>query len=95
MELLSKTEEYSIFNTDAMQYYIDFKWEKVGKNHHAFGAILHYVYLLYFCMYVNDVYIDANYQFIKEKDESALNSESLVFIVGVLYPLGYEVMQLY
>jgi hypothetical protein len=62
MEILADTEEFDIFNTDAMQNYIEFKWNRVGKNHHAFGALLHLGYLIYLCIYVNKIYIDASYQ---------------------------------
>jgi len=62
MEILSNSEEYDIFNTDAIQNFIKFKWTKVGRNHHAFGAMIHLLYLLYLCFYVNDVYIRASYQ---------------------------------
>jgi hypothetical protein len=92
MEILSETEEYDIFNTDAMQNYIEFKWNRVGRNHHAFGAMLHVIYLGYLCYYINDVYIKAGFQGRFDKDPFARNYESLLFILAVLYPLCYESM---
>ena len=90
MEIISATEEFDIFNTDALQNYIEFKWNRVGKNHHAFGAMLHLVYLVYLCIYINNIYIEAGFQGKKNKDAAAKNSESLIFIIAVLYPLAYE-----
>ena len=57
MEILSNSEEYDIFNTDALKNYIEFKWNRVGRNHHAFGAVVHLVYLIYLAYYVNEIYI--------------------------------------
>jgi hypothetical protein len=71
MEIISGSDEYDIFNSDAMQNYIEFKWIKVGKNHHSFGAMLHLVYLIYLCFYINDVYCNASYQGKKNIDPLA------------------------
>jgi hypothetical protein len=92
MEILSNSQEYDIFNTDAIQNLIKFKWRNVGRNHHAFGALMHLLYLLYLCFYVNNVYITASYQNKLDVDKNALNTESLIFIIGVLYPFSYEFM---
>lgn len=90
MEILAESDEFDMFTTDAMQNYIDFKWTKVGRNHHAFGAMLHLIYLIYLCYYVNDIYINASYQNKLEIETYAENTKSLVFIIAVLYPFVYE-----
>ena len=51
-----------------MQNYIEFKWNNVGKNHHSFAAVIHLIYLVYLCYYIDDVYINASYQGKLQKD---------------------------
>ena len=94
MQILSESTEYNIFQTDAMQNYIDFKWSKVGRNHHAFGAMQHFLYLIYLSYYINDIYIDASFQKKKDRDPEAQNLQSIFFILFVLYPFGYENLQM-
>ena len=92
MYLLSTSEEFDIWNTNAMQNYIEFKWNKVGRNHHAFAAILHLCYLIYMCYYVNDVYINASYQERLAINKDAINTQATLFIVFAIYPTCYETL---
>ena len=92
MDILSNSEEYDIFATDAMQNYIEFKWMKVGRSHHAFGALLHIVYLVYLAWYVNRTYIRAGLQ--KAGGGYITHNEpALVFAAAIVYPVVYELIQ--
>jgi len=95
MEIMSESEEYDIFNTEAIKDFIDFKWAKIGRNHHTTGGIVHLIYILYLAFYVNHVYIDAAIQ--KDPNDKAPkgNPASYIFAVSIIYPAGYEFIQLY
>ena len=94
MQILSESEEYDIFDTEAIQTYIKFKWDKVGRNHHAFGALVHLLYLIYLARYVNHVYIDAALQNGPGQPPKD-NDESMYFLIGIAYPTLYELAQCY
>jgi|APSaa5957512535_1039671.scaffolds.fasta_scaffold152925_2 hypothetical protein len=90
MEILSNSEEYDIYNSDAMKNYIEFKWFKVGRGHHAFGAVVHFVYIVYMAWYVNQIYIMASLQTMD--NHIKFNAGSMVFAGAIFYPAVYETM---
>ena len=94
MEIMSETEEYDIFNTEAIKDFIDFKWAKTGKQHHSLGGIIHLIYILYLMFYVNHVYNNASVQ--KDPGDIApkSNPASYIFAIAIAYPSGYEIIQL-
>lgn len=96
MDIISTSEEYDIFNTDAIKNLIDFKWSRTGRIHHALGAIVHLIYISYLMYYVNHVYNNAAVQK-KDPADSIYpdNPASYIFAVAIAYPAGYEFTQLY
>ena len=52
MTICGDTEELEVFETDALQQVIQFKWDKYGKNHHLLGCIMHLFYTLIIIIYV-------------------------------------------
>jgi hypothetical protein len=52
MSLCGETEELPIFETDAMQQVIQFKWDKYGRNHHLLGCVMHLFYTFILIVYV-------------------------------------------
>ena len=52
MQLCGETEELEIFETDAMQQVIQFKWDKYGRNHHLLGCVMHLFYTFILIVYV-------------------------------------------
>jgi hypothetical protein len=60
MGLCGDTEELEIFETDALQQVIQFKWDKYGRNHHLLGCLMHMFYTLILIIYVKNSYLVEN-----------------------------------
>ena len=87
MELLSDSEELKLFNTVVVKTFIEFQWESYAKHIHYFGGSIHFVYSTLFLIYVNNVYLNRNY------DNKIVNLYAM--LCCLIYPLVYDGMQLF
>jgi hypothetical protein len=58
MGLLTKTDEFDIFETEAIQNLVEFKWQNYGRKLHYIGYIFHSIYMLTIMMYNYLVYVN-------------------------------------
>jgi len=58
MSVLSDSDEFELFNTEAVAQLIRFKWEVYGQRHHTIGAVVHLIQTLILTFYVNIIYIN-------------------------------------
>ena len=98
MAILSDSEELSIFKTDIVKDYIEFKWHKIGITHHTRGFLTHFAFVIFLIYYTNYIYIEASLQeefshkgFVAVK----LNPSAIAFPIMWLYPVLYETVQLF
>lgn len=87
MELLSDTEEVCMFTSKSIQNLIQYKWNEYGAAHYNMGIVMHLMYTFILIIYVNEFYIP---------DLNGLDREwgPVLLIIGILYPLYYEIFQL-
>jgi hypothetical protein len=98
MAILSDSEELSIFRTDIIKDYIEFKWHKIGISHHTRGFLTHFAFLIFLIWYTNYIYIDATLQEafdVKDYNAVKLNPAAIAFPIMWLYPVIYESVQLF
>ena len=58
MGLLFHTDEFDIFETQAIQNLVEFKWQTYGRKLHHVGFIFHSIYMLTICVYNYMVYVN-------------------------------------
>lgn len=90
------------FVEENLQDLIKFKWDGFGFSLHFFGCCIHILYILLLFMYNNIVYID---QLPRQEDLAAAKtggtaagshkSYSTAILGGIIYPLGYEIVQMF
>lgn len=57
MGILTKIDQYELFDAAAMQTLISFKWEVYGRKLHGWGLFFHLIYMSTIIMYNLFVYI--------------------------------------
>ena len=57
MDQLSDTSELAIFKSKVVIDFYEYQWNKYAKYIHYYGAVLHFIYILIFSIYVNEVYL--------------------------------------
>lgn len=82
MEMIGDTEQVSIFTTKVLQDLIDFKWTKYARIIHFFGAFIHLIYVITFCVYVSEIYLEK-----KMEGKTAL---LILMAVSLFYALVYD-----
>jgi len=60
-EIIGNTDNLEIFETEAIKGIINFKWNKFGKQLHYTCAIIHFIYVIMFMVYVDSVYLKQEY----------------------------------
>lgn len=88
MSLCSDSEEIEIFQTDSLQQLIEFKWVSYGRFHHFFGCMMHLFYTGIFALYVNNACL-------KENEKWINNIYAAFLLLGILYPMVYDMAQMY
>ena len=58
MGILTKLDQYELFEAEAMRVLIDYKWEVYGRRLHYWGFIAHCIYMSTIIMYNYFVYIE-------------------------------------
>lgn len=61
MDALAETDELSLFEAKVVNDYYDFMWNMYAKHIHYFGACVHFIYLILFVTYVNQIYLNRNF----------------------------------
>jgi hypothetical protein len=62
MDSLEDCQEMSIFDTKIVKDFYDFHWHNYAKHIHYFGAAVHFIYLILFVCYVNEVYLHRHFE---------------------------------
>jgi hypothetical protein len=57
MELMAKTEELEMFDTDTVQNLVEYKWTMYGRQHHFLGMAMHMFYTFMLTVYVCEAYL--------------------------------------
>ena len=57
IEILKDSEEYDVFQKEAMVDLIQYKWDTTGFNFHIVSFINHYTYMSLLFIYIGYVYI--------------------------------------
>ena len=57
MQLCSDTEELEMFNTEAIQNIVEYKWTMYGRKHHFLGMAMHMFYTCMLTIYVSEAYL--------------------------------------
>lgn len=81
MQLCGETEELEIFETEALQQVIQFKWDTYGRNHHLLGCIMHLFYTFILILYVKQSYI------VESEDQIIY---AILIAIGIVYPALYD-----
>lgn len=63
MELLAETEQDEVLETKVIQDCIAFCWDSYGCVVHYTGAFIHFLYVITFAMYLNNIYMYRDYQY--------------------------------
>lgn len=86
MDALGETDELSLFEAKVVNDFYDFQWHMYAKHIHYFGALIHFIYLILFVTYINQVYLDRNYA----------NRVGLAWcmVLCLIYPTYYDLKQL-
>jgi len=86
MDILGNTEELEIFRTKAVEDFFTYQWENYAKHLHYFGGFVHFVYVILFFIYCDQVFNERNYD----------NRVILcwLMLVCLIYPMVYDFLQL-
>lgn len=86
MDLLGDSEEIDIFSTKVVIDFFDFNWDTYAKHLHYLGATIHMFYVSMFCIYINEIYNERNYE----------NRHILcwLMLICLMYPMTYDMLQL-
>lgn len=86
MNALGDTEELTLFESKVVNDYYDFQWHMYAKHIHYFGALIHFIYLILFVIYINLIFLDRNYA----------SRVPLIWtmVLCLIYPTYYDLKQL-
>ena len=87
MALASESDEMEIFNSEVFNNLIEYKWNQYGQKHHLLGSLMHLIYTFSMIIYVFKVYLYP----IGIEDHFYW---TLLLFGGILYPWGYDFIQL-
>lgn len=84
MEQLGNSDELEIFRTKVICDFFDYQWENYAKHFHYLGASIHFIYVILFCIYVNEVYNERNFE----------NRHILcwLILITLMYPMTYDML---
>ena len=60
MSLAEETEEMSIFDTDAINDIIEYRWDSYAFKFHMIGLFMNMFYIFSFILYVKEGYLEAS-----------------------------------
>lgn len=88
MGICNESEELEIYETQAIQQLIQFKWDTYAYNHHIIGVTFHGFHMLSLVVYINMTYI-LNYN----RDPDFQKWFVIPIAVSLIYPTFYEFKQ--
>ena len=86
MEIINNHAHENIFKTKVSEGLIKFKWDQHGAVLHYIGAFFHFLYVLMYLIYVNEMYLNERYEY----------KEALLYTITVLhmYATFYDLRQM-
>jgi hypothetical protein len=90
MDLMGETEHIEIFQTKAVQDFINYKWEKYGKKVHYISACNHIIYVISFLIYTNEKYLERS-----DEHQNHSYIPLTVMLLCNLYGMFYDMTQLF
>ena len=96
-----------MFESEALQDLIKFKWDSYGQNFHLFGCLIHIIYIIILFVYTDMVYVQGDGKACTQENDSDGNPVStcenvtetrkfaFVLLAGIAYPLIYETVQMF
>lgn len=75
-----------MFESEALQDLIEFKWQQFSWNLHFFGCCMHIIYIIILFVYSYLVYVEGN---------EGIDSYNWALLCGIIYPAIYEVFQMF
>jgi len=63
MDQLSETTELDIFKSKVVVDFFEYQWNSYAKHIHIYGAVVHFIYMLVFSIYVNEIYLHTHYEY--------------------------------
>ena len=62
LEVCGESEEIEIFAQPSINELINFKWDNLAGSYQKVGFFFHLVYLAFFNLYINEIYINGEYE---------------------------------
>jgi len=90
MGICNESDELEIYETQAIQQLIQFKWDTYAYNHHIIGVTFHGFHMLSLIVYINISYI-LNYN----QDPKFQRWFVIPILVSLIYPSYYEFKQVF
>ena len=82
-----------MFQAQAIQDLIDFKWDEFGFSFHCVGSVIHMVQISILVFYINYVYISGSLELDSDGKPVNGNPFAIILLTGIIYPLGYSTIQ--
>ena len=81
------TNDLNVFESKVVVDFFEYQWNSYAKHVHYFGFLVHFIYFVLFVFYVNQIYLDRNYD----------NRVTLCWMIltTLVYPLIYDGLQLW
>jgi hypothetical protein len=87
LDALGETNEQGIFSTQIIKDFYDFQWNSYASYIHYFGASMHFIYMIVYTSYVNDIYL---YRLMDNRV-----AYCWAIMLCLLYPFMYDSLQLF
>ena len=87
ISVVKDTKELTIFDTEAMQQLIEFKWVMYAKRPHIMTFLMMTLYSMVLIFYVNFVYMI--------EDSPARKPLELILLIALIYPMFINILKIY
>jgi hypothetical protein len=87
LALCCASNELELFETEQIDELITFKWDAFARDFMLIGCFFHFCYLTIMIIYVNAIYIN--------NDTSNNYLYGILLMIGIIYPMFYDLRQLY
>lgn len=87
LSLCASQDELELFETDEFDELISFKWDSFARSFMLIGCFFHFCYLTIMIIYVNAIYIN--------NDKQNAYLYGILLMMGIIYPMFYDIRQLY
>jgi len=92
-EVCAGSDELDMFQAQAIQDLIDFKWDEFGFYFHAVGSAIHLVQISILVFYINYVYINGSLELDSDGKPVNGNPFAIILLTGIIYPFCYSTIQ--